>query len=121
MDQSTVTASTRQERSTRRRPRDETTESMDTTVTESQQAAKRPRTETASIDVGRYKLFRSYVRKVFDEIGTTDDMVDLDRVTEGVQSQAGTNQFTAGELEAGYERMASDNAIMIADNKITLI
>ncbi|VDM69122.1 unnamed protein product [Strongylus vulgaris] len=69
----------------------------------------------------RYKLFRSYVRKVFDEIGTTDDMVDLEKITEGVQSQAGTHPFTEGELEAGYERMASDNAVMIADNKITLI
>ncbi|KHJ91112.1 MCM2/3/5 family protein [Oesophagostomum dentatum] len=69
----------------------------------------------------RYKQFRSYVRKVFDEIGASDDMVDLSRVTEGVQTQAGSHQFSEGELEAGYERMARDNAIMIADNKITLI
>ncbi|KIH56974.1 hypothetical protein ANCDUO_12843, partial [Ancylostoma duodenale] len=68
-----------------------------------------------------YKQFRSYVRKVFDEIGASDDMVDLAKITEGVQSQAGSHQFSDGELEAGYERMASDNAIMIADNKITLI
>ncbi|KHJ77966.1 hypothetical protein OESDEN_22414, partial [Oesophagostomum dentatum] len=103
------------------RVREETIPSRDSSPTASQQTAKRARTETPSISVDRYKQFRSYVRKVFDEIGASDDMVDLSRVTEGVQTQAGSHQFSEGELEAGYERMASDNAIMIADNKITLI
>ncbi|VDP09450.1 unnamed protein product [Heligmosomoides polygyrus] len=107
-------------RGTRRRARDTDTHSAESSPTASQQA-KRPRAEPASISVDRYKQFRSCVRKVFDELGASDDMVDLAKVTEAVQSQAGTNQFSEGELEAGYEWMANDNAIMIADDKITLI
>ncbi|KAK6041891.1 hypothetical protein COOONC_20604 [Cooperia oncophora] len=107
-------------RGTRRRARDTTTHSGDSSPTASQ-PAKRPRAEPPSISVDRYKQFRACVRKVFDELGATDDMVDLEKITEGVQSQAGSNLFSDGELEAGYERMANDNAIMIADNKITLI
>ncbi|KJH46888.1 MCM2/3/5 family protein [Dictyocaulus viviparus] len=82
---------------------------------------KRFRTEPASIGVDRYKQFRSCVRKAFDDLATGDDMIDLSTITEAVQAQAGTNQFTEAEIEAGYERMANDNAIMIADDKITLI
>ncbi|KAJ1347727.1 hypothetical protein KIN20_002859 [Parelaphostrongylus tenuis] len=94
--------------------------SSESSTTVSQQA-KRARLEPASISVDRYKQFRSCVRKVFDSLGISDDMVDISKITEGVQSEAGTHPFSDGELEAGYERMANDNAIMIADNKITLI
>uniref|UniRef100_A0A1I7WLP2 Uncharacterized protein n=1 Tax=Heterorhabditis bacteriophora TaxID=37862 RepID=A0A1I7WLP2_HETBA len=38
-----------------------------------------------------------------------------------IQSQAGNLRFSDGELEAGYEQLSSDNAAMIADDKITLI
>ncbi|KAK5970193.1 DNA helicase [Trichostrongylus colubriformis] len=118
-EQSSATAAT-PGRGIRRRARDTATHSGDSSPTASQ-PAKRARAEPPSISVDRYKQFRACVRKVFDELGTTDDMVDLEKVTESVQSQAGGHPFSDGELEAGYERMASDNAIMIADNKITLI
>ncbi|KAK6739806.1 hypothetical protein RB195_008354 [Necator americanus] len=121
MDQTTTSTIATPARSSRRRARDATIHSRESSPSASQQAAKRARAEPSSISVDRYKQFRSYVRKAFDQIGTTDDMIDLAKITEGVQSQAGSLQFSDGELEAGYERMASDNAIMIADNKITLI
>uniref|UniRef100_A0A0K0D266 DNA replication licensing factor MCM3 n=1 Tax=Angiostrongylus cantonensis TaxID=6313 RepID=A0A0K0D266_ANGCA len=105
-------------RGTRRRIPD--VPSGESSPTASQQA-KRARAEPASISVDRYKQFRACVRKVFDSLGTSEDMVDVWKITEGVQSEAGTHLFSDGELEAGYERMANDNAIMIADNKITLI
>lgn len=91
-----------------RRARDTDTHSAESSPTASQQA-KRPRAEPASISVDRcvvlnslnrlllkgvpppplsvlhfrYKQFRSCVRKVFDELGASDDMVDLAKVTEG--------------------------------------
>ncbi|RCN42234.1 MCM2/3/5 family protein [Ancylostoma caninum] len=90
MDQTTATATTATPgRGTRRRARDETIQSRESSPSASQQAAKRPRAETPSISVDRYKQFRSYVRKVFDEIGASDDMVDLAKITEGKSGGVG--------------------------------
>ena len=71
-------------RGVRRRAADDDSQSSmnDTTVTESQPTAKRARTGPAAIGVDRYKDLRKYVRKAFDDIGQTDDMVDLQVITD---------------------------------------
>ncbi|PIC28538.1 hypothetical protein B9Z55_020412 [Caenorhabditis nigoni] len=110
-------------RGVRRRAADDDSQSSmnDTTVTESQPTAKRARTGPAAIGIDRYKELKKYVRKAFDDIGSTDDMVDLHIITDSIQTQAGSNKFTDDELTAGYEQLENDNAAMIADDKITLI
>ncbi|CAI4228766.1 unnamed protein product [Auanema sp. JU1783] len=107
-------------RGTRRRAEAQIEEEMEV-ESETQPTAKRAKTEPASISVDRYKQFQKFVRKAFDEIGVTDDMIDLEDVTSKVQEQAGRLKFSEGELKAAYEQMSADNAIMIADDKITLI
>uniref|UniRef100_A0A1I7U881 DNA replication licensing factor MCM3 n=1 Tax=Caenorhabditis tropicalis TaxID=1561998 RepID=A0A1I7U881_9PELO len=93
----------------------------DTTISESQPTAKKARTGPAAIGIDRYKELRKYVREAFDKIGTTDDMVELQVITDSVQTLAGRNKFTDDELKAGYEQLENDNAAMVVEGKITLI
>ncbi|MFH4973686.1 hypothetical protein AB6A40_000395 [Gnathostoma spinigerum] len=88
---------------------------------ESAPMPKKARTEASSISVDRYKAFRKFIRKAFDDIGITDEVVNLKEITESVQQQAGRLLFTEQELEAAFERLSADNIAMIADGKITLI
>ncbi|CAD6193932.1 unnamed protein product [Caenorhabditis auriculariae] len=128
--ESTVTEDSSQNsqrrRGVRRRAADETMESTGEPMDESeagpsQPAAKRQRTGPAAIGVDRYKQLRKYVRKAFDDLGATDQMVDLATITESIQNQAGEDAFTEEELVAGYEQLENDNAAMVSDDKITLI
>ncbi|CAI2354109.1 unnamed protein product [Caenorhabditis sp. 36 PRJEB53466] len=118
---STVTTAATPKRGVRRRAPDDTQSSSNDTMEESQPQAKRARAEPAAIGVDRYKELRKFVRKAFDDLGSTDDMVELHIITDSVQAQAGSHKFTEDELKAGYEQLESDNAAMIADDKITLI
>ena len=61
------------------------------------------------------------MRKAFDDLGVTADLVELSKVKESVQAQAGRLEFSEGEMSAAFEQMSSDNAIMIVDDKITPI
>lgn len=72
-------------RGVRRRADDAESQSQsanDTTIAESQPTAKRARTAPAAIGVNRYKELRRFVRKAFDDLGVTDDMVDLQTITD---------------------------------------
>lgn len=74
-------------RGVRRRAEDDDSQDsmMDTTIGESQPTAKKARTGPAAIGVDRYKELRKYVRKAFDDIGSTDDMVELQIITDSKQ------------------------------------
>ncbi|VDN17529.1 unnamed protein product [Gongylonema pulchrum] len=98
-------------------------ESMDVDFDESLPgpSAKRPRRETPSINIDRYKTFRRYLRKAFDDLGNPDDMIDLSVIRDAIQAQAGRLLFSESEFEAAFEQATSENIAMIADNRITLI
>ncbi|VDN58465.1 unnamed protein product [Dracunculus medinensis] len=98
--------------------------SMDVTetTTESiQHSLKKPRLDIPAISVDRYKIFRKYIRKAFDDIGPTTEMIELSRIRDSVQSQAGLLTFTQEELNAGFEQLCNENIAMIANDQITLI
>lgn len=102
-----------------------TEDSMDTTAADSTLRSaptpKRARRETASISVDRYKAFRKFIRKAFDDVGGSEEMVDLKVIRDSVQAQAARLPFTESELEAGFEQLADENIAMVADDQITLI
>uniref|UniRef100_A0A158Q8V9 DNA replication licensing factor MCM3 n=1 Tax=Elaeophora elaphi TaxID=1147741 RepID=A0A158Q8V9_9BILA len=93
---------------------------MDTTDL-SGPSPKRPRHETPSISIDRYKKFRKYLRKAFDDCGNPDDMIELSIIRNAIQEQAGRLPFTDAEFEAAFEQLTAENIVMIADNRITLI
>ncbi|EFO21958.1 DNA replication licensing factor [Loa loa] len=82
---------------------------------------KRLRRETPSISIDRYKTFRKYLRKAFDDCGNPDDMIELSIIRNAIQEQAGRLSFNDAEFEAAFERLTAENIAMIADNRITLI
>uniref|UniRef100_A0A0N5ANB4 DNA replication licensing factor MCM3 n=1 Tax=Syphacia muris TaxID=451379 RepID=A0A0N5ANB4_9BILA len=81
----------------------------------------RKESEETSIGVDRYKLFRKFIRKAFDSLESSDSMVALSIIRDSIQDQAGSQKFSEGELQAGFEKLSDENIIMIADDKITLI
>ncbi|OZC05991.1 MCM2/3/5 family protein [Onchocerca flexuosa] len=93
---------------------------MDTTDL-SGPSPKRLRRETPSISIDRYKTFRKYLRKAFDDCGIPDDMIELTIIRNAIQEQAGRLPFSDGEFEAAFEQLTSENTAMIVDNRITLI
>ncbi|KAL3990734.1 MCM2/3/5 family protein [Acanthocheilonema viteae] len=82
---------------------------------------KRPRHETPSISIDRYKKFRKYLRKAFDDCDNPDDMIDISIIRNAIQEQAGRLPFSDAEFEAAFEQLTAENVAMIADNRITLI
>ncbi|VDK89352.1 unnamed protein product [Litomosoides sigmodontis] len=99
---------------------DRTMDTMGTTDL-SGPSPKRVRRETPSISVDRYKTFRKYLRKAFDDCGNLDDMIELSIIRNAIQEQAGRLPFSDAEFEAAFEQLTAENIAMIADNRITLI
>ncbi|KAM3727836.1 Maternal DNA replication licensing factor [Dirofilaria immitis] len=97
-----------------------TDKTVDTTAL-SGPSPKRSRRETPSISIDRYKTFRKYLRKAFDDCDNPDDMVELSIIRNAIQEQAGRLPFSDAEFEAAFEQLTSENIAMIADNRITLI
>lgn len=100
-------------------------DSMDTTHPDEsalQPSMKKPRTtEEKVISVDRYKAFRKFIRKAFDDLGSQDSMISLDVIRASVQEQAGRQEFSDCELQAAFEKLCDENIAMIADDQITLI
>ncbi len=71
--------------------------------------------------MSRFKSFKQYLRRAFDELGKADDMVEISIITDKVQQLAGALIFGELELEAAFEKLTADNAAMITDNLIMLI
>uniref|UniRef100_A0A915B2R2 DNA replication licensing factor MCM3 n=1 Tax=Parascaris univalens TaxID=6257 RepID=A0A915B2R2_PARUN len=96
-------------------------ETMDKSAADSAPSPKRARVEVPAISVDRYKTFRKYLRKAFDDNSDSSEMVSVAVIRDAIQLQAGLLPFTEGEFEAAFEQLSSENIIMIVDDKVILI
>ncbi|VDK47522.1 unnamed protein product [Anisakis simplex] len=98
---------------------------MDTTAISSElssvPSAKRPRQEAPSISVDRYKTFRKYLRKAFDESSDPTEMIPIATIQDAIQNQAGRLPFSQSEFDAAFEQLSSENIVMVVDDRIVLI
>ncbi len=65
----------------------------------------------------RYKSFRQFASAARDQLGG-GDMLELERVKKTIQAMAQSLPFNDDEMDAGFERLGTENVAMITDDTI---
>ncbi|KAL3087996.1 hypothetical protein niasHT_026417 [Heterodera trifolii] len=131
-DTTTGSNATRAQRYAKRRAAtvEEATETMDGTSTSPtadlisvQSSSKRAKiAETYAISVDRYKKFRSFLRKAFDETNVSaNEPAQLTQIQNAIQQQAGSQPFSRAELKAAFDQLSAENIIFMDQDQILLL
>lgn len=91
------------------------------TTTEQQQTIKRSKIP-AVISVDRYKKFKGFLRRSFDDLNiSANELANLEQIQNYIQKLAENQPFTKDEFKAAYDQLSGENIIFIDEEQIMLI